>query len=76
MSTGRSVNPFEPSAEQRKLAHLARQIQVLTLELQEDQKRDRNTPELDAKERRLEQLRWRLAALARRAAHGNLGDAA
>jgi hypothetical protein len=49
---------------------------VLTLEFQELEKRERNTPELDAKQRTLEQLCWRLAALARRAETDDLGNAA
>ena len=76
MSTGHSANAFEPGDRQRELAHLVRQIQALTLELQADQKGQRNTTDFDAKERTLEQLRWRLAALARRAAHDDLGNAA
>jgi len=76
MSTGHTVNPFEPSSQQRKIAHLVRRIQLLTLELQEARKRERHTTELAAKQRTLEQLRWRLAALARRAAHDDLGNAA
>ena len=76
MSTRHDIHPFEPSGQRRELVHLVRRIQTLRLELQELEKREQNTSELDAKQRRLEQLRWRLAALARRAATDDLGNAA
>jgi hypothetical protein len=76
MSTTHTVNAFEPSGRQREVARLVRRIQVLALELQEDQKGQRHTPEFDAKERILEQLHWQLATLARQAAHDDLGNAA
>lgn len=62
MSTTRDVRPFEPSGQRRELVRLVRQIQALTLEVHELQQRQGRTPELHARERRLEQLRWRLAA--------------
>ena len=76
MSTSRNVNHFEPRSELRELTRLVRQIQTLTLELQALQGREQDTSEFDAKERTLEQLRWRLAAVARRAATDGLGAAA
>jgi hypothetical protein len=69
-------HPPAPSHEQRELARLARQIQTLTLELQEPRRRELDTAEVDAKARTLEQLRWRFAATARRTATDDLGNAA
>jgi hypothetical protein len=68
--------PVEPRGKRRELVRLVRRIQALTLELHELRQREAGTPELYAKERTLEQLRWRLASLARRAATGDLGAAA
>jgi hypothetical protein len=63
-----SVNPFESKSEQLELIRLVHRIQALTLELQELRRNEGDTAELDAKERSLDQLRWRLATLARRTA--------
>ena len=68
--------PLEPRGERRELVRLVRRIQALTLELHELRQRGGGTPELRAKERTLEQLRWRLAAVARRVAADDLGAAA
>jgi hypothetical protein len=76
MTTNRSVHPFEPSRERRELVRLVRQMQDLALELQELRRHAGANPELHVKERTLEQLRCRLAALARRAATDDLGNAA
>jgi hypothetical protein len=76
MSTTRKVSPFEPAGERGELVRLVRRIQALTLELHELRQRAGEISELDAKERTLEQLRWRLAAVARRAATDDLGAAA
>jgi hypothetical protein len=76
MTTNRRLNPFALSGEQRKLAQLVRRIQTLTLELQEPRRRELHAPAVAAKERMLEQLRWRLAAVARRTATDDLGNAA
>jgi hypothetical protein len=76
MTTDRPANPSEPNSERRELARLIRRIQTLTLELQELQRREPDSPAVDAKGRRLDQLRWRLAAIARRAATDDLGNAA
>jgi hypothetical protein len=62
------LSPFEPSRERRELISLVRRLQALTLELRELRERRRGSAELEAKERALEQLRWRLANVARRAA--------
>ena len=75
MPTSRNVNQFEPRDERRGLAGLVRQIKALTLEL-EDLRRDGGAnPGLQAKERTLEQLRRRLAAVARPTATDDLGNA-
>jgi hypothetical protein len=76
MTTKPPVHPPEPSHEQRELARLVRRIQTLTLELQEPRRRELDSAEVDAKARTLEQLRWRLAATARRTATEHLGNAA
>jgi hypothetical protein len=54
---------------------LIREIQRLTLELRNLERR-RATREAAAKERLIEQLRWRLAVTARRSATGDLGATA
>lgn len=76
MTTKCPMNPSEPSGERRELARLVRRIETLTLELQELQQREPDSPAVNAKERTLEQLRWRLAAVARRTATYDLGNAA
>jgi hypothetical protein len=76
MTTKRAMNPSEPSSERRELARLVRRIQTLTLELQELQGREADTPAVNARERRLDQLLWQLAAVARRTATEGLGNAA
>ena len=75
--TTRDVSPFEPrSHERREAARLVRRIQALFLELEELRRREEDNPGLRAKERRLEQLRWRLASVARRSASDDLDAAA
>jgi hypothetical protein len=75
--TTRNVSPYEPGARERgEAVRLVRRIQALFLELEELRRRDERTPELRAKERTLEQLRWRLAAVARRTASDDLDAAA
>lgn len=75
--TTRDVSPYEPHARERgEAVRLVRRIQALVLELEELRRHERRTPEIQAKERRLEQLRWRLAAVARRSASDNLDAAA
>jgi hypothetical protein len=75
--TTRNVSPYEPRARERgEAVRLVRRIQALFLELDELRRREDGTPELRAKERTLEQHRWRLAAVARRTATESLGNAA
>jgi hypothetical protein len=75
--TTRDVSPYEPRARVRgEAVRLVRRIQALFLELEEPRRREESTPELRAKERALEQLRWRLASVARRSASDDLDAAA
>jgi hypothetical protein len=70
--------PSEPIRAERRAKRarpLVGRIQTLTLELQESRRRE-HTPAVAAKERMLEQLRWRLADVARRTATDRLGNAA
>jgi hypothetical protein len=76
MTTKRPMNPSEPSAERHELARIVRQIQAVALELQELERREPDAPAVNAKERRLDQLRWQLAGVARRTATEGLGNAA
>ena len=55
---------------------MLRAIQELTLELAQLRHADHSGPDLEAKEHTLEQLRWRLAALARRLATDDFGAVA
>ena len=76
MPTNRNLNQFEPGGKRSELAQLIRRIQMLTLErdqLRQDEGADR---ELQAKERTLDQLHWRLATVARQTAVDDLGNAA
>ena len=61
---------------QSELARLVRRIQDLTLEVQELRKQRGANPELDAKDRTLDQLLWRLATVARSTATNDLDAAA
>jgi hypothetical protein len=70
------ARPSEPHTERAELVRLVRRIQALTLELQEPRRRELDQTHVDAKERLLEQLHWQLAAVARRAATEELGNAA
>ena len=76
MFIGRALSPPEPKSGRPELARLVRRIQALTLELRELRRCAEPWAELHAKEGELEQLRWRLAAIARRAATDDLGNAA
>ena len=64
------------TGRRRELARLVGEIQTLTLELQNLRQRELETPEVNAKERRLERLRWQLAAVAQRTATDELDNAA
>jgi len=70
------ARPPGPRAERSELVRLVRRIQALTLELQERRRRELDQADVEAKERLLEQLRRQLAAVARRAATEELGNAA
>jgi hypothetical protein len=70
------ARPPSPPAERSELPRLVLRIQALTLELEEDRRRELDRADVDAKQRLLEQLRWRLAAVARRTASDDLGNAA
>jgi hypothetical protein len=74
--TGRSISPPGPKGGRPELARLVRRIQALTLELRELERRAEPRAEIHASERELEQLRWRFAAIARRTATDDLGNAA
>ena len=70
------ARPSESRAERSELVRLVRRIETLTLELQEPRRRELDHADVEAKERLLVQLRWQLAAVARRAATDELGNAA
>ncbi len=75
--TTRDVSPFEPrSRERREVVRLVRRIQELLLEIAELRHHEGSARDFDAKERGLDQLRWRLAAVARRSASDDLDTAA
>jgi t-SNARE complex subunit (syntaxin) len=76
MTTGGTASPSEQTRRHRELARLIRQIQTLTVELQNLPQREWQTPEVDAKERTLERLRRQLTAVARPAATDDLLNAA
>ena len=71
-----SDRPPGPRSERSELLLLVRPIQALTLELQEPRRRGLDYADVEPKERLLEQLRRQLAAVARRAATGERGNAA
>jgi hypothetical protein len=62
------VNEFVPRGPKRELMRLIGQMQALNAELDALRQRGAGDEELRANERALERLRWRLAAVARRAA--------
>jgi hypothetical protein len=68
--------PPKTMSEQADLARLVRRLKELTSELRELRRQEERRPEIHAKERELEQLRWRFAAIARRIATDDLGNAA
>jgi len=72
----RPTHPCDPNGQRHELVRLVRQIQTLTLEVRECRRNDAANPELEDKERRLEQLQWRLAVVARRTATEELDAAA
>jgi hypothetical protein len=76
MTTNHPVEPFELSGDRHELGRLVARIQTLTLELQAVRRDRPDSAEFDAKTHTLDQLRWRLAAIARRSATDELGNAA
>jgi hypothetical protein len=62
------ARPSEPLAERAELVRLVRRIQALTLELQEPRRRELDQADVEANERLLEQLRWRLTRKPRQLA--------
>jgi len=67
---------MNPTGRRRELARLVGQIKTLTLEIRNLRQRGSETTEVDAKEGTLERLRRQLAAVAKRAATDELGNAA
>ena len=76
MPTNRRLNQLDPGGRRSELAQLIRRIQTLTLERNQLRQDGGADPELQAKERTLDQLHWRLAAVARQTAVDDLGNAA
>jgi hypothetical protein len=68
MTTKDKVNEFVPRGPKRELMRLIGQMQALNAELDALWHRGAGEEKLRANERALEQLRWRLVAVARRAA--------
>jgi hypothetical protein len=75
MSTTTPHMTFEQRRAQREVIRLIGRIRALTVELEGLRRRDGRHPQLRAKERALEKLRWQLAAVARRAATADLQPA-
>ena len=77
MPGGVALLRWQRRHESRRGGIVKREIQALTFELRELRRRaEPPQPELHAKEREVEQLRWRFAAIARQAATDDLGNAA
>jgi hypothetical protein len=74
-SHNRSRRRYQRRTAGGELRQVIRAIQELTLELVQLRHGEHSGPELEAKEHTLEQLQWRLAAVARRTAD-ELGNAA
>ena len=75
-STQRSSGATSVSGARAEVIELIREIQRLTLELRNLQRRRATRAEAAATERVVDQLRWRLAVAARRGAIGDLGAVA
>jgi hypothetical protein len=75
-STNLLPNLIALSGPRRELVRVVRRIQTLTLEIKELRRGECDNGELDARERELDDLRWRLAAVARRTAADDRGAAA
>jgi hypothetical protein len=67
---------FEQRRAEREVIRLIGRIRSLTAEVDDLRRRDHGNPELRAKERALDELHWRLAGAARRAAGDDLRPAA
>jgi hypothetical protein len=76
MTINRPLEPFELSGDRHELGRLVARIQTLTLELQAALRDRPDSAEVAAKTHTLDQLRWRLAAISRRNATDELGNAA
>jgi hypothetical protein len=76
MPTNRLPDLSTPSGPRRELARVVQRIQTLTLEIKELRRAGHHTRELDAREHELDDLRWRLAAVARRTAADDRSAAA
>jgi hypothetical protein len=76
MPTNRLPDLSAPSGPRRELARVVQRIQTLTHEIKELRRAGRHTRELEARERELDDLRWRLAAVARRTAADDRSAAA
>jgi hypothetical protein len=76
MTDNPAPTAFDPRRGRDELVRLVRRMQVLSIEVGELRKHASTGTELQAKERTLEQLRWQLAAVARRTATDDLGNAA
>ncbi len=79
MKETRTASPHNRSRRRTtggELLQVIRAIQELTLELAQLRHQQHAGPGLEAKEHTLEQLRWRLATVARRTATDELGNAA
>jgi hypothetical protein len=75
-SRSRSPRRYRRPTAGNELLQVIRAIQELTLELAQLRHDKHAGRELEAKEHTLEQLRWRLAGLARRLATDDFGAAA
>jgi hypothetical protein len=75
-SHSRSPRRYRRRTAGGELLQLIHSIQDLTLELAQLRHEDHAGPELEAKEHTLEQLRWRLATVARLLATDDFGAAA
>ena len=76
MPTNRLPDLSAPSGPRRELVRVVQRIQTLTLEIEELRRAGRHTRQLDARELELDDLRWRLAAVARRTAADDRSAAA
>ncbi len=74
-SHSRASRRYQRRTGKSELVEIIRALQELTLELAHPHG-EADEPELEVKARTLEQLRWRLAAVARRSATDELGNAA